>query len=265
MILKKCFLLLVFLILSVITCREKIPEGPERSEILEVKLMTKSYRLQYAQENNWDNRFKIPAKKMSMEEYENLSTWHVPFIVTVHNDFDEAMEGKKWIDVKINIWPANEKENWTCQLTYNDTNSNRYFTIPPGDSLSIYTGNKLIWEQKDSNGKSIHATESFVPIWIECTEFDSLMKGNKPPEIVPWRYCDTTMLGAVDTVISYLESKKIFAQAEVQLFKNYHVVKSNVLEFDIYYFFPADGFKKKFWCIEGLRIAGDPPCPLGNP
>ena len=218
---------------------------------------------QINQENHWDLQFKLPPKKMSMEDFENISTWKVPFVIWVFNNFDEAMEGKKWIDVRVNLWPADPNENWLCQLVYADTTSSRQMTIPPGDSIGIYSGTKLIWDQKDDEGNSIHEVEQFVPIWIECTEFDSIFKN--PDQTVPWRYCDTTALGPVDTVVAFLNPKKIYAQAEVQLFKNYHVVKSNIIEFNLHYFFPADGFRDKFWCEEGSQKMGDPPCPFGYP
>lgn len=259
----KIVLLVLISLILFIFCKEKIPEGPERTEILEVSLLTRDKRTDFAQENHWDLKFKLPPKKMTMVEFENLSTWQVPFILWIHNDFDEAMEGQKWINIKINIWPADENEHWVCQLNYADTISTRQLTIPPGDSVPIYSGTKLIWDQHNEEGNSIHETELFRPMWIECTEFDSVFKN--PPGIIGWRHCDTTKLAPVDTVIAFLNPKKIYAQADVQLFKNYHVVKSNVVEFYIHYFSPADGFKKKFWCVEGRQIPGDPPCPFGWP
>jgi len=244
-------------------CTEKIPEGPERAEILNVKLAIQQGRNEFAQENNWENRFKIPPKGMTLQEYEILSKWRVPFIVSVNNDFDEAIDGKKWVVIKVDIWANGPNETWQSQLIYADTTSTRHLTIPPADSLSIYTGNNLVWEQKDIKGRSIHRTNSFAPIWIDCTEFDSLFK--TPFEIVPWRHCDTLILAPVDTVVAFDQPKKIFAQAEVQLFKNYHAVISDTIEFNIHYFFPADGFRPKFWCREGRVINNDPPCPFGFP
>ncbi len=253
---------LIFLVLFLF-CEQKIPEGPERSEILEINLSTRENRTEYAQENNWDTRYKLPPKWMSMDDFQDMSTWEVPFTINAYNGFDEAIEGKKWIHVKLNIWPADEQAKWRTQLTYADTSVNRNLVIPPGDDLTIIVGNQLIWTQKDSAGNSIHATKSFEPIWIECTMFDSVFKN--PNQTVPWRYCDTTKLAPVDTVMAFGTKKKFFAQAEVQLFKNYHVVKSNIFELDIHYYYPVDGFKKKFWCVEGKVIQGDPPCPFGRP
>ncbi len=246
-----------------VCCTEKIPEGPQRTEILDVKLFIYDDRQDFAHENNWENRFKIPPRKMSMAEYESLSQWRVPFGILVYNDFDEAIDGRKWIVIKVNLWPKNDGESWWAQLIFADTAATRHMTIPPGDSLSIYTGNQLTWEQKDINGKSIHHTNSYTPIWVDCTIFDSLFKDTR--EIVPWRDCDTLKLAPVDTVVAYSEPKTIFAQAEVQLFKNYRVVKSNIVEFKIHYLFPSEGFRPKFWCVERAVFEGDPPCPFGAP
>lgn len=260
---KKQFLLLIVLIWCLVCfCTEKIPEGPGRTEILKVRLTIKDNRIDFAQENNWDNRFKIPPKNMTQQQFDALSIWRVPFNITVHNDFDEAIDGQKWMVMKVNIWSENSADAWHAQVVYADTTSSRNMTIPPGDSLTIYTGNRLIWEQQDLIGKSIHQTNSFTPIWVDCIEYDSLVPATKPPEILPWRHCDTTMLAPVDTVVAFSPHKTVLAQAEVQLFKNYHVVKSDTVGFRIHYFYPADGFRNKFWCREGKRWPNDPPCPF---
>lgn len=245
----------------ILFCTEKIPQGPERTEILEVKLFIYNDRIDFAQENNWENRFKIPPRNMSMAEYEMLSQWRVPFGIMAYNNFDEAIDGRKWIVIKVNLWPNNSAESWQAQLVFADTTATRHLTIPPGDSLSIYTGNRLTWEQKDDKGLSIHHTDSYTPIWIDCTLFDSLFKNTR--KIVLWRDCDTLQLAPVDTVAAYDKPKIIYAQAEVQLFQNYRVIKSNTVEFKIHYFFPSEGFRPKFWCPEGDVLDGDPPCPFG--
>lgn len=243
-------------------CTEKIPQGPGRIEILKVKLRINGNRFDFAQENNWDNRYKLPPNQMSQQEFERLAQWRVPFQIIAYNDFDEAMEGQKWLVLKVNIWSANAEDSWRAQLIYADTSFTRNLTIPPGDSLLFYTGNRLTWEQRDMNGRSIHQTNWYIPIWIDCIEFDTLVPGTIPPQRIPWRHCDTTMLAPVDTVVAFLQPKIILAQAEVQLFKNYHVVTSDTIEFRIHYFMPADGFQNKFWCREGRRIENDPPCPF---
>ncbi|MCI0496606.1 hypothetical protein L0Z72_16510, partial [candidate division KSB1 bacterium] len=184
--------------------------------------------------------------------------WRVPFNITVHNDFDEALDGQKWLVMKVNIWSANPADTWQAQVIYADTTSNRNMTIPPGDSLSFYRGNHLTWEQRDMTGNSIHLCNSYAPIWIELIKFDSLIRGKKPLKIIPWCHCDTTILAPVDTVVAFFPHKTILAQAEVQLFKNYHVVKSDTVEFRLHYYYPADGFQKKFWCIEGRRSSPEP-------
>lgn len=255
---------IISLVFLALFCEEKIPEGPERSEILKVRLTIHDNRYDFAQENNWENRFKLPPYRMRMDDYVKLSQWRVPFNVSVHNDFDEAIDGRKWIFIQINLWPEDFNEMWKAQLIYTDTSSTRHLTIPPGDSLTLYTGNKLTWDQKDFNGKSIHRTNSFEPIWIECTEFDSFIKAAKN-ELVPWRYCDTLILAPVDTVVVFGQPKKLFAQAEIQIFKNYRIVKTDTVEFRIHYFFPGEGFRPKFWCEERMRDPTDPPCPFGFP
>lgn len=263
---KKQFLLLIVLIWCLVCfCTEKIPEGPGQTEILKVKLAIKDNRFDFAQENNWENRYKIPPENMTQQQFDELSRWRVPFKITAYNDFDEAMDGQKWLVLKVNIWSAHPADTWHAQLIYADTSSNRNMTIPPGDSLSIYTGNRLTWEQRDMSGNSIHQANSYTPIWIDCTEFDSLLPATKPPEYIRWRYCDTTILAPVDTVVAFSSFKTILAQTEVQLFKNYHVVKSDTIAFSIHYFWPGDGFRNKFWCPERQVIFGDPPCPFGSP
>jgi hypothetical protein len=260
---KRKLLLLILLSWCLIYwCTEKIPEGPGRTEILKIRLAIKDNRYDFAQENNWENRYKIPPNNMTQQQFEELAKWRVPFTITAYNDFDEAMDGQKWLVLKVNIWSAHPADTWHAQLIYADTVSNRNMTIPPHDSLLLYAGNRLTWEQRDISGNSIHQTDSYTPIWIDCIEFDSLIAGTKPPELIRWRHCDTTMLAPVDTVIAFSPPKTILAQAEVQLFKNYHRVMSDTLEFRIHYFMPADGFRRKFWCREGATMQGDPPCPF---
>jgi len=243
-----------------LVCTEKIPEGPEREEILEVKLFAQNGRLDYAQENHWDDRFRFPPKSMSQEDFEYASEWRIPFGISVNNFFDEAIDGKKWIDVKINLWSANELDEWQAQLAFTDTSASRNLIIPPGDSISLYTGNKLIWEQKDNEGLSIHRTDTYTPIWVTCTFWDSIVPFTKPAEYVTMRECDTLQLVPVDTVIAYDLPITVYAQAEVQLFKHYHVVKSDTLKFRLHYYFPTYGFRPKFWCRERMVMANDSPC-----
>ena len=253
---------LSFLLLVIFFCTEKIPEGPERTEILDVKLFIEDGRTEFAQETNWENRFKLPPKQMTLGEYEALAQWKVPFGLWAFNDFDEAIDGKKWIKIRVNLWSADEADEWTAQLVYADTTSTRNMTIPPGDSITIYTGDKLVWNQHDDAEKSIHHTNLYTPLWVDCTVFDSVFK--RPDTTITWRYCDTTMLAPVDTVIAFDLPKIVKARAEVQLFQNYHIVQSNMVEFKIHYFFPSEGFKNKFWCPEGRVMIGDPPCPFGK-
>lgn len=245
-----------------LSCSEKIPEGPERIEVLKAVLATKDGRLNFAQENNWDNRYKLPPRKMSFEEYDYLSQWRVPFIVTVHNDFDEGLEGKKWIVIKIKLWPADSNETWRGQLMYADTVSDRPLAIPPGDSITFYTGNRLTWDQRDIAGKCIHPTHTFIPLWIECswTETDSAISHERPIQYYLKSDCDTTILAPEDTVVAF-QTKKICAQAEVQIFKNYHKIQSPILEFYSYYYFPTYGFMPKFFCYEGYWLPWMNPCP----
>lgn len=243
-------------------CTEKIPEGPERTEILDVRLFLEDGRTEFAQENNWDNRFKLPPQQMTLDQYEALAQWQVPFGLWVFNDFDEAIDGKKWIRIALNLWSADESDGWTARLVYADTTSTRNMTIPPGDSITIYTGDNLVWKQRDDAGQSIHRTDMYTPLWVDCTVFDSLFRS--PDTTITWRYCDTTMLAPVDTVVAFDAPKIVKAQAEVQLFQNYHIVLSDTVEFTINYFFPSEGFKNKFWCREGQYRQGDPPCPFGK-
>jgi len=249
-----------------LSCTEKIPEGPERSEILEVKLLIKEGRQDFSQENNWENRYRIPPRKMSLEEYEYLAQWQVPFGIKIINDFDEAIDGKKWIDIRLNLWSADPNENWRAQLIYADTSSSRYLTIPPGDSLTLYTGNKLTWNQHDMEGKSIHLTDRYTPLWVECKSItsDSLLPDTRPPQYMKRSVCDTVELAPVDTVVAFQGSKKIYARADVQIFKNYHVISTDTVTFNIHYFFPTYGFIPKFRCFEAYFYPWENPCPGGR-
>jgi len=267
MIIQKLLSLLLMLccLIIILSCTEKIPEGPERTEILKVRLFSQNGRLDFAQENHWDNRFQLPPKEMTQDEFEYASEWRVPFGIVIKNDFDEAMEGKKWIDAKIKLWSANQAENWQAVLNFADTTAVRNMVIPPDDSISLYTGNKLIWEQRDVSGKSIHRIDWYHPIWVSCSYYDSLVPVTKPAQLIAMRECDTLLLSPVDTVIAFKEAKTIFAQAEVKLFKDYRTVLSDTLTFRIHYYCPADGFRPKFWCRKGAVMSGDPPCNQSPP
>ena len=258
-------LLMLSCIIINLTCTEKIPEGPERTEILKVRLFCENGRLDFAQENHWDNRFQLPPKEMTQDEFEYAAEWRVPFGIAIKNDFDEAMEGRKWIETKINLWSANQTDDWRAELSFADTTTTRNMVIPPGDSISLYTGDKLTWEQKDVLGKSIHQTDLYHPIWVTCAYYDSIVPGTKPAQIFPVRECDTLTLSPVDTVIAFEQPKTIFAQAEVKLFKDYRTVQSDTLTFRIHYYCPPDGFRQKFWCREGMVMNGDPPCNQSPP
>jgi len=252
-------------------CEEKIPEGPERSEIVKVKLTTKENRTDYSQENNWENRYQIPPSRMSLDEFEYLSQWQVPFHITVYNDFDEAIDGKPWVKIIINLWPEQSENPWQAQLVYADTTATRHLTIPPGDSIAIYAGIKLTWDQKDLDGKSIHLTSSFTPKIIDCYVFESDSVANR--NTMPMQYfkktiCDTTELAPEDTVLSYSEPKVVNAQAEVQIFKNYRTLISNIFQFKIHYFYPFYGFRLKYHCYEKYYYPGDmipPGCEFIEP
>jgi len=245
----------------ILSCEEKIPEGPKRSEIVKVKLTTKENRTDYSQENNWENRYHIPPRKMSLEEFEYLSQWQVPFHITVYNDFDEAIDGMPWVKIKINLWPEQSEQQWQAQLLYADTTSTRHLTIPPGDSIAIYTGIKLTWDQKDTAGKSIHLTCSFTPKIIDCYAFESdsaVDRTVRPLKFFRKTICDTTELAPEDTVLAFSETKVINAQAEVQIFKNYRTLTSNIFQFKIHYFYPFYGFRKKYYCNEAYYYPWDP-------
>ncbi|OQX86948.1 hypothetical protein B6D60_05080 [candidate division KSB1 bacterium 4484_87] len=263
---KKTRHIFLFAILFIIfSCREKIPSGPERVEVLKVYLFSENGRMDFAQENHFETRFRLPPKYLSMEEFDYRSKWVIRFGVNVLNDFDEAMEGKKWIVIKVNLWPKDETETWRAEVVYTDTNFVRNMVIPPGDSLTFFSNNMLVWHQQGIDGKSIHKTNSFNPIWVTCAFYDSIVPGTKPEEIIQMRQCDTTYLAPVDSVIAFGEPKEIYAQAEVQLFKNYHSVVSDTLTLRIHYYFPGDGFYRKFWCKQGPVMANDPPCNTDPP
>ena len=262
--LRKTFSIFLSIVL-IISCNKKIPEGPERTEILLINLSIEDNRKDFTQVNNWENRYRLPPKEMLSEEYEYLAQWQIPFHINVHNYFDEAIDGKKWIYMKLNIWPEDPNENWSHEIIFTDTTSTRNMVIPPGDSVYIYTGDRLIWDQQDNEGKSIHLINNYTPIWVvgHCYYTDIRYGDSFPSEYMIASRLDTTYLTPVDTVIAFNEPKKIFAQVEVQLFKNYHSVKSDILKFNIHYFYPAMGFVLKFPHTPGLFYPGEAiPFPL---
>ena len=230
-------------------CQEKIPEGPERGDVLSIKLSTLDNRTIYPQETNYQLRYKIPPSGITMAEWDSISNHTVLFDIWIYNQFDEAFEGTRWIDIKLNIWPEDPDLEWMRTLTFSDTVHHYHFVLTPGDSTNIYTAGQLLWTQHDDAGVCIHPTQQYIP------ELYSRHVGiiRTPTERIPWVFCDTTYLAPTDTIVFFENPIRVFAQAEVQFIEEYPTFLSNLLELDIVYL-PPPG--RRLTCREGPPASG---------
>ena len=241
--------LLLFGLILLLTCKEKIPEGPPLVQVLEAELWIANNRIVYPQPTNFTNRYNRP-RTIDLDEWEYQIDYHVPFQVKVKNIFDETIDGIEWTDVKINLWSTNHPKI-ECRLSFTYLKEEpELFVLHPGETHNINTEDSLTWDQTNDSGGSIFNTNEYTPFIVRV---DSVK------EINGFRcFCDTTYFFPMDTVVAFEKPIQMKAQADVKIFKNYEPVKSNIVDFQIMYFFPQ-GMVNKNRCpvIDGKLYRGD--------
>ncbi len=195
--------------------------------------------------------------KVPPEELNLLRNWKVPFRLTVENVFDEAVDGTKWIKVTLHIWPR-DGGGWSKTLTYTDTTRNESLVIHPGHTYVVDTENKLVWDQTNDEGKSIHRYQSYELTIILSRTVDRLMVDPETEEkkVVPWVYCRNLRTVTLDSLVAFDPPIAVRARASIQLFREYPPIESDELELTIFYLFPH-GMRAKYWCVEGPASSGD--------
>ncbi len=247
MISSKIFSVIAFIgLIGMLTtsCREKIPEGPAKVQVIEAELYTPFDRKVFPQPTNYSNRYLKP-ENMLQGDWDYATDSSIRFRIKVNNIFDETIDGLKWIDVKLHLWSTNYSQI-DLILNYRDfEDDSSLIVIHPGKSYYVYTMDSLIWQQTDALGHSIHATNPYHAFFVR-PDSTFLKDENK------WEYfCDTTYTSWVDTVVRFDLPIKMKAQAEVKIFKNYEAILSNIYHFEIYYFFPEGMKDSHFECMVG--------------
>ncbi len=234
---------LLFLLL-ICRCQEKIPEGPERGQVVGIALRTENNRLAYPQETHYELRYHVPPAGVSMDEWQYATDYQVPFDVWIYNNFDEAFEGTKWQEVRIDLWPADPEGEWHTSVSFSDTLQQGRFTLPPGDSTHIVSAGQLRWYQRDDADSIVHPTQQYIPMQVDAF----IGRKRFPGGNMPWTFCDTTYLAPIDTVLFFEEPVWVKAQATVKFLKEYPSYTSNILDFVIEYLPPP---RRKLTCREG--------------
>ncbi|MCR4439360.1 MAG: hypothetical protein QHJ34_07145 [bacterium] len=237
-----------------LACEEKIPEGPPRGEVLKAHLHTTFGQTAFPQPPDFEDRYKMD--KVPPEEMALFRQWQVFFRIAVENVFDETIDGTKWIKVTLRIWPR-DGGGWSKTLTYADTTGNESLVIHPGHTTVLFTENKLIWDQTDDQGKSIHRYEPYQLTIVLSRMVDRIVYDPETREkkIVPWIYCRTLRTVTLDSLVAFDPPVVVRAKASVQLFREYPPIESNEFELTIFYLFPH-GMTPKYSCAEGPASAG---------
>ncbi|MDZ7391330.1 MAG: hypothetical protein ONB25_00305 [candidate division KSB1 bacterium] len=240
--------------LLALTCEEKIPEGPPRTQVLKAHLSTTFGQTAFPQPPDFEDRYKmdkVPAEEMTL-----LRQWKVLYRIAVENVFDETIDGTKWIKVTLRIWPR-DGGGWSKTLTYADTTSTESLVIHPGHTYVLYTEDKLIWDQTNSEGKSIHRYEPYQLTIILSRTVDRIVfdPETREKKIVPWTYCRTLRTVTLDSLVAFDPPIVVRAKASVQLFREYPPIETDEIEVTIFYLFPH-GMTPKYWCAEGPASAG---------
>ncbi len=234
-------------------CSEKIPEGPEKKDVVQVELWIVNPKERYPQPGRFLERYRlIPAVLLNedrLKAWEELTDYHVAFRVKVANTFDETIDGTKWIDIQVHLWePANP--SWRKTLRFRDYRPGESLAPHPAQTVTPCTADSLIRHQTDDEGKSIHETGRY-----HAFEVRQVVYLNRRD----WRYwvrCDTVYTGYVDTVKAFEGEKLIKAKAEVKLFREFPAWESNEVEFRLYYLWPKGYLVPKYRCREGPAQTG---------
>lgn len=237
-----------------LTCEEKIPEGPPRTQVLKAHLSTTFGQTAFPQPPDFEDRYnmdKVPADEMTL-----LRQWKIFYRIAVENVFDETIDGTKWIKVTLRIWPR-DGGGWSKTLTYADTTSNESLVIHPGHTYVLYTEDKLIWDQTNEEGKSIHRYEPYELTIILSRTVDRIVFDPETREkrIVPWIYCRKLRTVTLDSLVAFHPPIVAKAKATVQLFREYRPIETDELEVRLFYLFPH-GMTPKYWCAEGPASSG---------
>jgi hypothetical protein len=235
-------------------CQEKIPEGPPRGQVLRAELYTTSGQTAFPQPPDFEDRYlldKVPAEERTL-----LEQWKVFFRVAVRNVFDETIDGTRWIKVTLRLWPR-DGSGWSKTLTYADTTGNESLVIHPGDSFVLFTEDKLIWDQTDDLGRSIHRYEPYQLTIILKREVERIVwePETREKKVVPWILCRKLRTVTLDSLVAFDAPVVVKAKAHAQLFREYPGVDTDELEIRIFYFFPH-GLLPKYWCVEGPAGGG---------
>ena len=238
------FILTIFLF----SCSEKLPEGPdtELEDVLLVRLTTDFES--YAQENTYRDEYNTP-EGMNRIEFNQLTAWKVYFRVRLENTFDEPVVGTKHVDATIRMWKKNDPLK-VRTLTVVDTLSEETIVIKPGDTYTVFSGDRFIWDQTYDTGEPIAPKDTFLSYQIE--ERITYDKHND----VYYRHCDTLSSFWADSVHTFRNPIEIRAQATVQLFQEYKGMywKSDAIEFPIVYLSHAGWEPFTPPCKEGYVI-----------
>jgi hypothetical protein len=231
-------------------CSEKLPEGPgtELEDVLTVQL-TMDFE-GYAQENNYRNEYEVPDG-MTWREFNILTAWLVYFRVRVENVFDEPVVGTKYIDAKIKIWDKNDTTKIRT-LTVLDTLSTETLIIQPGETYTVFSGDRFIWDHTDDQGESFTPKVAYEDYSVvERIEYDK-------NHDTYFRHCDTLSFFMADSVVLFHGPIEIGAQATIQLFREFvgDYWQSEEVEFTIEYLSPEGWTPVNPQCKEGYVIEG---------
>lgn len=230
-------------------CQEKIPEGPTRGQVLSAHLYTTFGQTSFPQPPDFADRYEL--SKVSAEDMRLLTFWRVPFRIEVENVFDETIDGTKWIQVTLKLWPR-EGGRWTKTLTYADTASGESLVIHPGHTYVVSAEEKLIWDQTDDQGQSVHQYESYelTVVRRRIVTLRMVEPTTREKKLVMWMFCDTLGTVTKDSLVAFHPPLAVKAKAQVQLFREYPPLETDELELRIFYLFPR-GMRNKYWCAEG--------------
>ena len=253
---KKLVILFLLTLALGLACKEKIPSGPRRGQVMEALLSSKDGRTDYVQWNHFDDRYDI--QKIDQASFNQMMAWQVPFAVNLTNTFDEVIDGTKEIKIRVNVWQAGS--NWVRHLSYTEVNLSDSVLLQPGRTRNFYTADSLVWDQRDDAGQSIFPVGHYKQYLVKEVRRDSLVPdtvNGKPGYVIKtWADCDTLAALDRDSVVAFKNPATILATASVKLFHEYDPVQTDTLVLHIRYFFPASYLRRKIGCYPGFRNSG---------